>query len=329
MRLVPAAHSLLETALTHAHSPNPHPAPPQIDLITDFAGSMNFVLVALLSLCAGHSISGSTAWSPTPHPRALAMFGVLLLARVSLAAYLLRRVVKRGHDARFDAMRAHAPSFAVFWLMQALWAWGCSLPVVWLAAESGAGGGGPPLSAGDGVALAAALGGWALEVAADAQKDAWRADPARARAVCSAGVWSWSRHPNFAGEMALWWGIWALGLPGYGSAAGALGALLSPLLTMALLLGVSGMPTAEGAHQRRFMRSPEEAAAYSAYREATSPILPLPPGAYARIPRPIKRWLLCEWDRYACPPAEAQVEAAPADKAAPLMGAANAAYGST
>ena len=296
----------------------------QVDILTDFAGSTNFILNALLALCAGAAQAGG-GWV-APHPRALAMFLVLVLSRAELAAFLLRRVLKRGHDARFNAMRSHAPSFAVFWFLQAVWAWGVSIPVVWVAAESGAGSGGPPLGAADGVALAVALAGWLLETVADLQKDAWRSDRARAQAVCSWGVWAWSRHPNFAGEMILWWGVWALGLPAYHGAPGALVATLtSPLLTMLLLLCLSGMPTAEGVHQRRFMRTPQAAAAYAAYRDTTSPILPMPPALYGRTPRALRRWLLCEWDMYACPPEDAQQPAAvEGDKTAALMGDAAA-----
>ena len=50
--------------------------------------------------------------------------------------------------------------------------------------------------------------GFALEVAADQQKFAWKRGPGKAKgAINDRGVWRFSRHPNFAGEIVLWWGI--------------------------------------------------------------------------------------------------------------------------
>ncbi len=94
----------------------------------------------------------------------------------------------------------------------------------------------------------------------------------------------------------------------YVSAAPALGwaTVLSPLLTMAILLRLSGIPSAEGDNQLRFMRTPQQAAAYAAYRGRTSPLIPLPPAVYANVPSVLQQWLLFEWKIYeATSPAQA------------------------
>ncbi len=74
--------------------------------------------------------------------------------------------------------------------------------------------------------------------------------------------------------------------------------IISPLLTMFILLCLSGIPSAEGDNQLRFMRTPAQAAAYATYRERTSPLIPLPPALYAHLPLALKRWVRCEWVRY-------------------------------
>ena len=86
----------------------------------------------------------------------------------------------------------------------------------------------------------------------------------------------------------------------YASAAPALGwaTVLSPLLTMAILLCLSGIPSAEGDNQLRFMRTPAQATAYATHRARTSPLVPLPPPLYAALPLALKRWALFEWQRY-------------------------------
>ena len=107
----------------------------------------------------------------------------------------------------------------------------------------------------------------------------------------------------------MWWGIFVMATPQiYVSAAPALGwaTVLSPLLTMAILLCLSGIPSAEGDNQLRFMRTPQQAAAYAAYRGRTSPLIPLPPAVYANVPTALQQWLLFEWKMYeATSPAQA------------------------
>ena len=50
--------------------------------------------------------------------------------------------------------------------------------------------------------------GFLLEVLADQQKFSWKQRPGKAKgAINDEGVWGFSRHPNFAGEIILWWGI--------------------------------------------------------------------------------------------------------------------------
>ncbi len=99
----------------------------------------------------------------------------------------------------------------------------------------------------------------------------------------------------------MWWGIFVAASPHFyvtGSPALAWATIISPLLTMLILLCLSGIPSAEGDNQLRFMRTPAQATAYATYRARTSPLVPLPPPLYAALPLAIKRWALFEWQRY-------------------------------
>ena len=256
------------------------------DKITDLAGSLNFILLALLSLLLP---------AQPPSPRAIAITALVCVARAELAAYLLYRVLRRGKDARFDAIRESFVPFLVFWVFQILWVWVVCLPVVFVNTD----GAGPAWGASDSAGVALFALGFLLQVVADAQKDAFRADPANNSRWCAAGVWAWSRHPNFFGEICMWWGAWVLASAQLGARAWAWpGTLLSPAFTMLILLAGSGIPSAEGNNQRRWMRTPEQAAAFAAYRARTSPLVPLPPACFAATPRLLKRWALCEWKMY-------------------------------
>merc|ERR1711871_423722 len=76
----------------------------QFDTITDFAGSMNFVLLAILTLCFGGQY----------HPRQILSSALMVASRVELALFLFYRVLKRGRDARFDEVRVKFLAFLVF-----------------------------------------------------------------------------------------------------------------------------------------------------------------------------------------------------------------------
>lgn len=236
------------------------------------------------------------------------MTAIVCITRAELAAFLLYRVLKRGKDDRFDVIRGNCCSFLVFWIFQMVWAWGVMLPVMYTNADPATAD--PPLGVRDGVGIAMWAIGFIVQVIADLQKDKFRANAANRSRTCDTGVWSWSRHPNFFGEIFLWWGVFVLCSPQFDASttaagAGAAGAgtwgyatVISPILTMIILLLGSGMPTAEGDNQRRFMKDPVSKMAFLAYRDRTSPVVPLPPFIYSALPLWFKRWFLFEWKMY-------------------------------
>jgi steroid 5-alpha reductase family enzyme len=80
------------------------------------------------------------------------------------------------------------------------------------------------------------------------------------------GLWRYSRHPNYFGDMVAWWGMWLIAL----DAGMGLWSIAGPLLLTFLLTRVSGGPTTEPHLQRT---KPE----YEAYKKRTSAYIPLPP----------------------------------------------------
>ena len=265
----------------------------QFDKITDLAGSINFILLALLSLFTNNTTS-------TIQPRAILLTACLCVARLELALYLFYRVLKRGKDARFDELRSQFIPFLIFWIFQIIWVWLVSLPVIFVNSESSL----APLALfSDGrdiFGIILFIIGFMTQVVSDLQKDAFRANTANKELVCDVGIWRYSRHPNFFGEIAMWWGIVSMAAPQLDASLSRWGwvVVLSPLFTMLILLFGSGIPTAEGNNQLRFMKTPEAKARYEAYRWRTSPLIPLPNFLYASTPLIIKRWLLFELERY-------------------------------
>lgn len=265
-----------------------------IDLVTDFIGSATFIATALLSffLNDNNSANGGTT-------RPAIMTALLCVARLELALYLLYRVIKRGKDARFDRIRGSCVGFGFFWFFQFLWAWSVSFPVYFVNSDLV----NPPLGAADGVGIALWAFGFLLQVTADFQKDAFRSNKANDGKVCNKGVWAWSRHPNFAGEIIMWWGMLVMGIPVYSNSlrtptGWGWASLMSPLMTMLILMFGSGIPTAEGVNQKRYLKTLFSRRAYLKYRAQTSPLLPCPPSIYGLLPLFVKRLVCCEFKVY-------------------------------
>ena len=83
------------------------------------------------------------------------------------------------------------------------------------------------------------IAGFVIEVIADRQKTAFRADPANAEAFIVSGLWAWSRHPNYFGEILLWAGIAVIAVPTL--QGNQIFLLLSLIWVVVLLTAISGV----------------------------------------------------------------------------------------
>lgn len=157
----------------------------------------------------------------------------------------------------------------MFWLLQKQ-AW-VTIPLalaVYLAAHNPV----PLLRVQDIAALvlcAIAIGGEAL---ADRQLNAFKTDPANKGRVCDAGLWSWSRHPNYFFEWLGWLAYPLLAVNVGGAYGWGYAALLAPVCMYWLLVYVSGIPPLE----EHMLRSRGQA--FREYQARTSAFFPLPPG---------------------------------------------------
>lgn len=194
-----------------------------------------------------------------------------VLVMILVAAWSLRLswyITRRGHgteeDHRYQAIRANnEPGFRykslyIVYGLQGALAWFIAMPLV--VAMSGE----APLGWLDYTGVALWLGGMFFEVVGDGQLGRFRADPANAGRVLDTGLWRYTRHPNYFGEFALWWGFFLLAL-----AAGGWWTILSPLLMTVLLLRVSGVTLLE---KDIAERRPE----YAEYIRRTNAFLPGP-----------------------------------------------------
>jgi steroid 5-alpha reductase family enzyme len=205
----------------------------------------------------------------------------LLLALVSvwalrLGVYLGWRNLGHGssrppaaerEDRRYRAMRERVgPRFGLVSLVLVFGLQGAMLFVVSLPIQAALLAGGGPWF---GVVALASLGLWllglAFESVGDWQLARFKADPRNAGKVMNRGLWAWTRHPNYFGDFAIWWGHFglalALGVPWW--------TIVSPVVMSVLLMKVSGVPLLEASLKAR-------RPGYAEYVRRTSAFFPRP-----------------------------------------------------
>jgi len=226
------------------------------DIVTDLSYSLTFALLAIVLPFTGGR-----------EPVQLVVSLLVVVWAVRLGTYLFRRILRMKVDHRFDGMRDEPLRFARFWLLQAVSVAVIMLPTSYLLDRSDAPGFGAWAIAG----VAVWFTGLLIEAAADAQKSAFKADDANRGRFITSGLWRYSRHPNYFGEILVWWGLFVYTVPALDGAAFAV--VAGPLFITLLLLFVTGIPLLERSADEKYGDDP----AYRDYKRRTSILVPVPP----------------------------------------------------
>lgn len=181
-----------------------------------------------------------------------------------LGSFLFSRVKRSGRDTRFTEMKKNFFWFFMTWNLSALWVF-LSYVAGMVAVTSKYS---SELSFIDfvfcSVGFLVWLSGFVIEVVADNQKKKFKEDLNNNDKFISHGLWSWSRHPNYFGEILLWIGIAIIALPifkGWDYIA-----LISPIFIYYLLVKVSGIPMLEKSANEKWGSDPN----YIKYKENTN-----------------------------------------------------------
>lgn len=224
--------------------------------VADIAWGLGFVLIAWLSLLL----------SPEVSIRGL-LVGVLVTIWGSrLAWHIAKRHRGRPEDARYQAWRMQwgkwfvLRSYGQVFMLQGLLLALVVAPVVLLNVYPAS-----SLVWSDALGLVIWLVGFYFESVGDAQLRKFVSDPSNKGKLLQTGLWRYTRHPNYFGEVTMWWGIWVLSL---GSMA-PLVAIVGPLTITYLILFVSGVPLLE----KLMSTNP----AFAEYARKTSKFIPWPP----------------------------------------------------
>eukprot|EP00030_Apusomonadida_sp_AF-17_P005827 a676357_11.p1 GENE.a676357_11~~a676357_11.p1 ORF type:complete len:339 (+),score=100.78 a676357_11:31-1017(+) len=262
----------------------------QFDKVTDFAGGTNFVLLQWILFFVNKQYT-------TRHIMVLIL---TTMWGLRLAGYLLLRILKIGTDKRFDDRRENFCAFLAFWVFQAVWVFTVSLPAMFIAGS-------------DDRHLASYtwvdVVGWVLfliglicEAVADQQKFNFRNDPKNKGKFCNTGLWAISRHPNYFGEILLWWAMFICGIPIYHLTPSTWVSVVSPLFITLLLLFVSGIPMLEQSADKRYGALPE----YVEYKRSVPVLVPFVPALFRGCGSGTKAAFCCEWGLYSASPDAAE-----------------------
>lgn len=224
--------------------------------IADIAWGLGIALIAVVVF----------ALQILPMPRLELVATLILIWGLRLAMHILLRTLGKGEDPRYRAWRDewgktfYLRSYLQVFLLQGILMILVAYPAIHVSVFHGG-----VLTFLDFIGVVVWLIGFAFEAVGDWQLTRFVKNPENKGRIMQSGLWRYTRHPNYFGEVTLWWGVWliVLGTPfGYF-------AVIGPLTITFLILKVSGIPMLE----KRWEGNPE----FEAYKKRTSTFFPLPP----------------------------------------------------
>ncbi|KAI8924801.1 hypothetical protein BC831DRAFT_463672 [Entophlyctis helioformis] len=235
----------------------------QTERFYDLSGALTYqtcTLVALLWRQGGESLTQLSF-------RQVIAAIMVLLWSTRLGFFLFKRVL-RVEDKRFDKYKTNPIAFFMPFAIQIVWVFLTAFPVYIILGNPGSTQ--PALMWSDIVGLIVWAFGFAVEITADEQKNAFKNK--HPQDFVSTGIWAYSRYANYFGEMTLWIGAFILCAGGFVDAWQWV-SIVSPAFVIFLLLKVSGVPLAEANAEKRYGARAD----YQAYKARTSMLILWPP----------------------------------------------------
>jgi len=225
--------------------------------IADILWGTGFIVTAITAMVLTDRIG----------PRGLLATVLVMLWGVRLAIHIFMRNRGKPEDRRYRKWREEWGRYAVIraylqvFVLQGLLMIIISLPVTFIITY-----GQNPFGIFDVLGVCIWLTGFTFEAVGDYQVVRFKRDSANRGKLMTRGLWTYTRHPNYFGEVSLWWGMYLIALSVHGGWA----AIPGPLTITFLILKVSGIPLLE----EKYKNNPE----FQAYKRRTSAFFPLPPG---------------------------------------------------
>ncbi|APV44792.1 Steroid 5-alpha reductase family enzyme [Dehalogenimonas formicexedens] len=224
--------------------------------IADIAWGPGFILVAVTTFLMTNDFA----------LRQILVLSLVMIWGFRLAKRIYRRNRGKGEDPRYQKWREEwgssflIRSYLQIFILQGFFMWLISMPVVYImVASTGS------LGWLDFVGTAIWGTGFFFEATADKQLDCFLSDKSNRGKILDRGLWRYSRHPNYFGEVIQWWGIFIVAL----NLSGAWWTVIGPLTITGLILFVSGIPLLE--------KSMKQNPGFQDYAKRTSVFIPMLP----------------------------------------------------
>jgi steroid 5-alpha reductase family enzyme len=223
----------------------------------DLTGSLTYLTVMVLAV----------ALAPERDLRSWIMLVLVSTWALRLGTFLFLRIKNAGEDRRFREIKQSFGRFLQTWTIQGLWvSFSLAAALVVVTSQQRV-----PLDGFLVVGVFVWIFGFSIEVAADSQKSRFKADPENEGKFIQSGLWAWSRHPNYFGEIVLWVGVMIIALPvlqGWQWVS-----LVSPIFITILLTRISGVPLLEKRADEKWGGQED----YETYKANTPVLIPSPP----------------------------------------------------
>jgi len=226
----------------------------QTEKFFDLTGSITYISVITIALFL----------SPSADGRTILLWALVVIWAIRLGTFLFGRIKKAGKDDRFDEIKPSFIRFLNVWTIQGLWVtftMAAALVAITTTTRK-------EMDCYSVIGALVWLFGFIFEVAADAQKSRFNADPANKGKFIQTGLWARSRHPNYFGEIVLWIGVAVIAIPvlqGWQWVA-----MISPLFVTLLLTRVSGVPLLEKKADKKWGGQED----YESYKKKTPVLIP-------------------------------------------------------
>lgn len=224
--------------------------------VADVAWGLGFLLMGWTSFFLG----------PAQGARGLLVGFLVSVWGIRLAWHIYRRNRGKVEDYRYAKWRQdwgkwfYLRSYGQVYLLQGALLFLIVLPVLFINQSAG-----KAFGVLDFVGLMVWILGFFFESVGDAQLARFIKDSANKGKLIQSGLWRYTRHPNYFGEVTMWWGIWLIAL----SVPNSLIGIIGPITITFLILKVSGIPMLE--------KKMEENPAFESYKKRVSIFFPLPP----------------------------------------------------
>ncbi len=224
--------------------------------VADVAWGLGFVLMAWVSYFL----------SDDPGERGILVATLVSIWGFRLAWHIHARNKGKGEDYRYLAWRNewgkwfYPRSYIQVYLLQGMFLFLIVSPVLLINKSTG-----NDLGTLDMIGAAVWVLGFCFEAVGDAQLARFVKNPGNTGKLMRSGLWAYTRHPNYFGEVVQWWGVWLIALAVPGGWVGVVG----PVTITFLILKVSGIPMLE--------KKMEEHPEFREYKRRVSVFFPLPP----------------------------------------------------